>query len=124
MYCVKLIDELVCKSQNYIYVCVYNGQTAQLKCVKSNLSKFKVTNCLNLKFLFMKKLFFSVVALMCFSLSGFANETEPVKPVVSTPIENVAKADIWCVDFDITLSYVAADPDPTDTNLAEITFVR
>lgn len=70
----------------------------------------------------MKKLFFSVIALMCFSISGFANETEPVKPLVSVPIENVVQKPDWCVSF--TFSYVKDDPDPNDTNLAEIVIIR
>lgn len=58
----------------------------------------------------MKKLLFTVLALVCFSLSSFANDNEPKSVTEPIPATDVKKAnDDKCVLYDVVFSYVTYD---------------
>ena len=55
----------------------------------------------------MKKFLFTVLALVCFSLSSFANDIEPKSIIEPIPTADVKKAsDDKCVLYDFSYSYV------------------
>lgn len=64
----------------------------------------------------MKKFLFSVVALVCFSLSSFANESKSSTKPLNLDSENLNIKPDWCVTFNIT--WFGDDADESDNTLA------
>ena len=65
----------------------------------------------------MKKLFFTFVALLCFSLVSFAAVT-PTKVVIVPEQKTVVNAaDDECIK--VVITWFSDDPDPNDLTLAE-----
>ena len=66
----------------------------------------------------MKKFLFTVLALVCFSLSSFANDIEPKSVIEPIPTADVKKAsDDKCVLYDVSYSFYTYDGgDPNDGN--------
>ena len=72
----------------------------------------------------MKKFLFTVLALVCFSLSSFANDIEPKSVIEPIPTADVKKAsDDKCVLYEVSYGYVEFDGiDAGDPNSYTIHF--